>query len=301
VVPGVFFPLGACFSERGNVRILACLVLLLSIAAAEAQIALEVQPRSFTVPATLTVTWNAPAPYTACTASGGWTGAKATSGSEQVAGVVGTTSFELTCTGSVPPVTVSWTNPTTNTDGSAYSNAKQIEVYEATSVAGLPAASAVIVPATQTSYQYTDLPVGVHHFGVKAVSLLNAKSALSGTPSVDVQAASGTATPVTVTGSAAPQPPSGVVSTSTTGYAVKANQILLDYELDGIVGTVVLGAPCDGNRQMGVTNYYAINRAKYVTWTTNRRPSTVVVECAAPPAGASMISEDAPIDEDYGK
>jgi hypothetical protein len=48
---------------------------------------------------------------------------------------------------------------------------------------------------------------------------------------------------------------------------------------------------------MGGTEYYAINRAKYVTWTTNRRPNTVVVQCAAP-QGAAVQSEPAPLDEE---
>ena len=76
--------------------------------------------------------------------------------------------------------------------------------------------------------------------------------------------------------------PTGVVSLG-DGYAVKANEPMLDYVLDGMVGTVQLGAPCDELRRMGSTDYYAINRAKYVTWTTNRRPKTVVVQCGVAP------------------
>jgi hypothetical protein len=90
----------------------------------------------------------------------------------------------------------------------------------------------------------------------------------------------GSATPVTVTGTGEePPPPQGVVSLAVEVYAVRANETLLDYILDGQVGTVVIGIPCDQLRQMGSTEYYAVNRAKYVTWTSNRRPKTVVAKC----------------------
>ena len=279
----------------------ALLLFLAGLGVAQAQtiaVTLDVQPRTFTVPATLTVTWSALGAGN-CTASGGWNGNKAASGSEQVAGVVGSTTFELNCSGATTPVTVSWTNPTQNTDGTTYTNPKHTEVYRASSAAGLPNATAVVVPATATSYLFTNLPAGKSYFAVKAVSLLNAKSDLSVSVSRDVQASSGSATPVTVTGSTGP-PPTGVVSVSADGYAVKPSEPVLDYILNGIVGTVQLGAPCDALRQMGATDYYAINRAKYVTWTTNRRPSTVVVQCAAPPSGTTVTSEPAPV-EDYGK
>lgn len=260
-------------------------------------VTLDVQPRSFTLPQTLTITWSAPAPATSCVASGQWSGTKAISGTEQVAGVVGESTFGLTCSGAVPPVTLEWQHPTQNTDGSNYTDPKHTEVYRASSAAGLPTATAIAVPYPQRQYIFTGLLTGAHHFATKAVNLAGAKSAMSASTSSDVQAPTGTATPVTVTGSTAP--PTGVVSISGDGYAVKPNENLLDYVLDGIVGTVQLGAPCDVLRQMGATNYYAINRAQYVTWTTSRRPKTVVVQCAAP-QGATVESEAAPLEEDGG-
>jgi hypothetical protein len=266
-------------------------------------VTLDVQPRTFTVPATLTITWTAGTGTTGCMASGGWNGARPISGSEQVAGVAGSTSFYLSCDGPTPQMRVSWVNPTKNTDGSNYTDAKHIEVYRADSAQGLANATAVAVAHPATSYQFAGLPVGVSYFATKAVNQAGAKSALSSSVSANVEGASGTAPPVTVTGSTAP-PPTGMVSISQDGYAVKPNLAVIDYVLDGIVGRVQLGAPCDVARQMGGTDYYAINRQKYVTWTTNRRPSTVVVQCAAAAGGTAVESEPAPLGvdpEEYGK
>jgi hypothetical protein len=256
-------------------------LLLGTVAHAQIAVTLDVQPRTFTLPATLTVTWNAPG-ASGCTATGGWSGAKAPSGTETVAGVEGATTFNLSCTGAVPAVTVSWTNPTKNTDGSNYTNAKHTEVYRAATTGDLTTAVGVVVAHPQTSYPFTNLPVGVSYFATKAVNQAGVKSNLSATANANVQGSSGSAPPVTVTGSTEPPPPTGVVAISTTAFAVKPNELQLRYLLDGIVGTVPLGVPCDETRQIEGTGYYAVNRKQYVTWTTGRRPSTVVVNCAPP-------------------
>ena len=246
-------------------------------------VTLDVQPRSFTVPAMLTVTWNA-AGASDCTASGGWNGSKTASGSEQVMGQVGATAFYLSCIGTPGPVTVTWTNPSKNTDGSNYTDAKHTEVYRATSAAQLPSASGVSVAHPATQYVFSALTVGLHHVATRAVNQAGTKSELSASATADVQAPSGMATPVTVTGQGEePPPPTGVVSLGVEAYAVKANETLLDYILDGQVGTVEIGIPCDDLRQMGSTAYYAVNRVKYVTWTGNRRPKTVVAQCGVAP------------------
>lgn len=275
-------------------------VLLPLLASAQAiTVTLDVQPRTFTAPAPLTVSWNSTA-ATTCNAGGdlnAWAGSKATNGTEQIPGSTGTYTLTLSCSGTTAPVTVSWTNPTKNTDGSDYTNAKAVEVYRAATAGELTNVVGIAVNHPGTSYVFNNLPAGMSHFATRAVPLIGEPSALSASVSKDVVAQTAAAAPVIVTGSDAP--PTGVVSISSEGYAVKANTVLLDYELDGLVGTVQIGAPCDIERQMNVTNYYAINRQKYVTWLGNRRPNTVVVQCAAPQIKTQ--SESAPVDEDFDK
>ena len=258
---------------------------------------LDVQPRTYVTQAMLTVTWNSTG-ATSCVGGGGWggwAGQKATSGTQQIGGGLGSATFTLTCTGSTKPVAVSWRNPTRNVDGSSYTDPKHVLVYASSTTAGLPAAVGAAVNHPGTSHVFTDLPIGVNHFATRAVNLAGQESELSAYASADVQPeAPVSAPPVTVTGSEAP--PAGVVSITTEGFAVKPNELVLDYVLDGIVGTVQMGAPCDQLRKMGDTDYYAINRAKYVTWTTNRRPKTVVVQCAAA-QGQALESEAAPLED----
>jgi hypothetical protein len=67
-------------------------------AAASGQVALRSTPGSVAVNGAAMLQWNAPN-ATQCAASGGWSGVKAASGSETVAGLAGDTTFTLTCDG----------------------------------------------------------------------------------------------------------------------------------------------------------------------------------------------------------
>lgn len=59
---------------------------------------LTANPTSITAGQTVTLNWNSTS-STSCTASGGWSGAKATSGTEVSAALSGATTFSLSCTG----------------------------------------------------------------------------------------------------------------------------------------------------------------------------------------------------------
>ncbi|MBM0106245.1 hypothetical protein JM946_16045 [Steroidobacter sp. S1-65] len=61
-------------------------------------VTLDASSRSIATGQTVTLTWSS-TNATSCTASGGWTGAKATSGSEVTAALSANTNFTLTCTG----------------------------------------------------------------------------------------------------------------------------------------------------------------------------------------------------------
>src|SRR5262249_46202265 len=94
-------------------------------------VTLSASPRSVPRNTNSTLTWSG-TNATTCTASGGWSGAKATSGSQSVGPLVQDTTYSLTCSGAggnavamtsvvVREATLSWTAPTKNTDGTAAS------------------------------------------------------------------------------------------------------------------------------------------------------------------------------------
>ena len=87
-----------------------------------------------------TLTWSS-SNATGCTASGGWSGAKGTSGSEPVGPLTAAATFTLTCSGSgsnaVAMITVnvngtmnvSWVAPTENVDGSPLGDLARYKIY----------------------------------------------------------------------------------------------------------------------------------------------------------------------------
>lgn len=68
-------------------------------------------------------TWSTTPAAVDCTASDGWTGAKAASGTETLAPVTASKNYVLTCRWGNDTATVSWTAPTQYTDGSAFTPA----------------------------------------------------------------------------------------------------------------------------------------------------------------------------------
>jgi len=160
--------------------LLALAALLLPLAAISQS--LTVNPLSGRSPLTTTVTWDVPN-ATNCTATGtGWTGTKAASGSQQVVLSVDST-VGLSCSVSTPAgpgtAVLTWTAPTQNTDGSAYTNPGGYWVYRGSSVATLAQFRQITNPAT-LSFTDTTLPAGqTTHYALTAYNAVGAESALS--------------------------------------------------------------------------------------------------------------------------
>jgi hypothetical protein len=119
-----------------------------------------------------------------CTASGGWSGAKATSGSEQSAPIAQDQTYRLSCSGpngnALAMVTVgvrravlTWTAPTQNVDGSPLTNLGGYKVYWGTRsrTYGTPAT----VNAGVTTYTL-DLAPGTYYFALTAFDATGAES-----------------------------------------------------------------------------------------------------------------------------
>lgn len=133
---------------------------------------LTVSPQTGPAPLDVAVTWNVPN-GTACQASGGWTGAKAASGTENVAGLTGSVAFTLACQIQGPPApglaALNWTAPTQNTNGTPLTDLAGFRLYQGTTN---PPTTRVgeQIGATTTARNIGGLPPGVHWFGLTAVN-----------------------------------------------------------------------------------------------------------------------------------
>lgn len=72
--------------------------------------------------ATPVLTWDTIPLADDCIASGDWTGAKGGAGTETLAPIVSSATYNLICTWPNNQAELSWTAPTQNTDGSAYTD-----------------------------------------------------------------------------------------------------------------------------------------------------------------------------------
>jgi len=131
---------------------------------------------------------------TACTASGGWSGTLAPSGSQSTGVLSASTTYTLSCTGaggsvsqsatvSVTPATtgtaiLTWVPPTSNTDGSAVTPLSGYTIYYGTSASALTQ-SVVITDATTTTCEVTGLAPGTWYFAVAAAAQDGTESAQS--------------------------------------------------------------------------------------------------------------------------
>jgi hypothetical protein len=131
---------------------------------------------------------------TACTASGGWSGTLATSGSQSTGALSASTTYTVSCTGTggsasqsatvaVTPATtgtaiLTWLPPTSNTDGSPVTLLSGYTIYYGTSATALTQ-SVVITDATTTTFEITGLASGTWYFAVAAAAADGTQSDLS--------------------------------------------------------------------------------------------------------------------------
>ena len=150
------------------------LILLLSwgtVAAAQDGAAKRVDLRARQTSAPLNVTpmltWTTTPEADSCEASGGWTGSKAPAGSETLAPITRSATYRLTCKWVDGDVKVSWTPPTTNTDGSAYTDQSGVVVYYGTTSGG-PYPQQSYAAHDATSLNITNLTAGTWYFAASA-------------------------------------------------------------------------------------------------------------------------------------
>ncbi len=130
------------------------------------------------------LTWSTTPAATTCTASGSWSGSKAASGTQTLSGVTASQSYVLQCNWPGATIAVvNWTKPTTNTDGTAYTNPNGYRIqYGNTGATEAQLTQSVYLSEAQSvtpTWTSPTLAPGTWYFGVKAVNTLGLESALS--------------------------------------------------------------------------------------------------------------------------
>jgi hypothetical protein len=222
------------------------------------------------------LTWSTSPTAQSCLASGGWSGSRAVSGTETLPNINASTSYTLTCTWSEGTATVSWTTPTTNTDGSDLLDLAGFHVAYGTSSDMLTNVASVD-DNTRTSYTVQSLTPGTWYLAVRAFNTQGIESDDSNIAQKQVVGA-GAANTVQITITDAPPPSTGTLHTiATQAYDVARSGGR--YILGRQVGTIALGKSCLSSFKVGA-DYYQVTRGD-VNITRKTRSQTLVAHCAA--------------------
>jgi hypothetical protein len=219
-----------------------------------------------------TLTWSAPW-ASSCTATGGWTGAKANAGTQTLAAIAASTTYGLDCAAvSDTKATLTWTAPTQNTDGSALTNLAAFNVFHGTSATVVGPLLTTINSPTTLTYVHTGLAVGPHCYALTAVNAVGAESAKSGILCKPIVAASAASGSVTI------QIPKGPILTTveTTVYDVRFTRH--GYLVGRAVGEAPIGTLCREDFVLAGDLYRVSRRA--VQFTFRPRSAVVVAKCA---------------------
>lgn len=157
------------------------------------------------------LTWSTTPAATSCTASGDWTGVKAAGGTLTLPAITKSAAYTLACSWPKDRATVKWTLPVTNTDGSAYTNPKAVNVYFGQTAATLKSQTPQVLAPTATQTILGPLTPGVWNFAVTAVNSGDVESDLSNIPSLTMSALSASKN-ITITVNPQPSPPANVTA-----------------------------------------------------------------------------------------
>ena len=255
--------------------LVALLVLATSGAFAVAQVAptvtLSASPATGASPLSTTLTWSSTG-ATNCTASGGWSGTKALSGTQVISGLTANATFTLTCTSpSNNSAVLSWVAPTQNEDTTPITGAITYRVFTGASAAAV-GLSAPIASPSGTTFTATGLPVGPNYFGVQAV-VGGQVSVMSNIANKTVVAGASGSANASVTVTTKPNPPTGLTVTDVVAYNIL--KVWGKYYTVK-VGTIPLGTSCY-DASMGNLHKVPANKV-----TLKRRPISGVfyAKCA---------------------
>lgn len=194
------------------VLILSVLALALAAGVVDAQAApvltFTAQTTSGNGTVTPVLTWSTTPAAASCTASGdpAWTGTKAAAGTQTLAAVTSSRTYNMTCTWpAANSVTVTWALPLLNTDGSTLTDLKGVRVYANTT--NPPTTMVKDTQSAQTtSATVSPLTAGTWFFAATAYNLNGVESALSNVASKVLSASTDTRS-VGITVNPVPMPP----------------------------------------------------------------------------------------------
>lgn len=235
-------------------------------------------PASDIAPADVTIDW-ATTGASACTATGGWSGTKAASGSEVVKGVKsGTTTFSLVCSEGAGSLTLTWDAALKNTDGTNLTNLAGYKIYWGTSPSSMLDVIPVVGQAgVNGTYVHSGLAAGTYYYAVSTISMQGVESAKTATVSAPVALASTAPSNAPVTLKSQPNPPTNLkVATTTIAYELRSYSNGTFRMVQ--VGTVTKGAPCGADLAGG----FALIDGATITKPT--RGGAITTKCAAPSA-----------------
>lgn len=254
---------------------LAAMVLVFT-GVAQAQTAgvvtLTASPASGTGSVTPVLTWSTNPVATSCTASGGWSGTKAASGTQTLSAINANTNYTLTCTWGSGSAIVSWNAPTTNTDGTALTNLARFRVLYGPSSTNFTSSQTVDDP-TARSTTINSLPAGNWYFTVKVVNTAGVESANSNVATKNVTGATAAKT-VGVTVTAA----TPLLTTKATNVWDVRRRSDGVWVRNAVVGIIALGKPCYTTFKVG-SKHYLINRSDATRIHTTPISTNLVVNC----------------------
>lgn len=256
-------------------NLLAWACALLFVGAAHAQSAgvvnLSVTPTSGSSSVTPKLTWSTNPAAQSCTASGGWSGTKAASGTQTLSAVRANTNFTLTCTWGSGSAVVNWTAPTKNSDGSNLTDLASFKVLYGTSSTSLTR-TASVTDVTRRNTTISSLTPATWYFKVRAV---NSKGVESGDSNVASKAVKGATAAKTVS----------VTVSSSSGLTTKSTNVWdMTQKSNGqwvrrsVIGYIPLGKPCYA--QFGYSKeHYLVNRSDVTKLYGTPSSTNLVVNC----------------------
>jgi hypothetical protein len=155
--------------------------------------------------------------------------------------------------------TLSWTPPTTNTDGSPLTDLGGYKIYYGPTSGNYTNNQDLADPAAASAI-VTDLTAGTWYFAVTAYNSTGQESDFSNEATKDILLT--------------PSPPGGLTVANLTAFTIvkQENRFVLV-----AVGTVPPDTPCDSSQS--VNGHYAVPRDS-VTWGSNIEPLVVVADCS---------------------